>query len=67
MSAILKQLSGWASAPDTKGDKSSGDGDAPDTCTDHGSHQIFTLSVFKVGTDAEGEFTFNYEGELIKP
>jgi len=67
MSAILKQLSGWASALDTKEDKSSSGGDAPDTCTDHGSHQVFTPSVFKVGTDAKGEFTFNYEGELIKP
>ena len=67
MSAIMKQISDWASALDTKEDKSSSDVSAPDTCIDHGSHQVFTPSVFEVGTDAEGKFTFNYKGELIKP
>jgi hypothetical protein len=67
MSAMFERLSRLLSTPGTNENQATDDGDGKDAGTDNEDHRTFTPLVFKVATDAESEFTYDYEGEMIKP
>jgi hypothetical protein len=67
MSAMFERLSRLLSTPGTNENQATDDGNETDAGIDDEDHRTFTLSVFQVATDAEGQFTYDYEGEMIKP